>query len=61
VLANLCTVIAFGVLSLSQIPVLHGIGSTVALGAVLSLVFSAILSKSLQRGDADVFETARKG
>jgi predicted exporter len=44
VLADLCTVIGFGVLTFSRIPVLHGIGLTVALGAVLSLVFSAILS-----------------
>jgi predicted exporter len=42
VLANLCTVIGFGVLALSRIPVLHGIGTTVAMGALLSLVFSAI-------------------
>jgi len=46
VLANLCTVIGFGVLTLSRIPVLHGIGMTVAIGAMLSLVFSAILSVS---------------
>ena len=32
VLANLCTVIGFGVLSLSSVPVLQGIGGTVALG-----------------------------
>lgn len=44
VLANLCTVIGFGVLAFSRIPVLHGIGMTVAIGAVLSLVFSAILA-----------------
>ena len=44
VLANLCTVIGFGVLTLSRIPVLHGIGMTVAIGAILSLIFSAILS-----------------
>jgi len=44
VLANLCTVIGFGVLTFSRIPVLHGIGMTVAIGAILSLVFSAILS-----------------
>ena len=46
VLANLCTVIGFGVLTFSRIPVLHGIGMTVAIGAILSLVFSAILSMS---------------
>ena len=43
-LANLCTVIGFGVLALSRVPVLHGIGGTVALGAFLSLVFSALVA-----------------
>ena len=43
VLANCCTVIGFGVLSFSGIPVLHGIGGTVAVGAFLSLIFGAIL------------------
>jgi predicted exporter len=42
-IANLCTVIGFGMLSFSSIPVLHGIGMTVAIGAFLSLVFSAML------------------
>jgi predicted exporter len=42
VLANLCTVIGFGILSFSAIPVLHGIGSTVAVGTLLSLVFAAL-------------------
>ena len=41
--ANASTVLGFGLLSLSQSPVLNAIGSTVAVGAVLSLVFSAIL------------------
>ena len=41
--ANLSTMLGFGLLSFSQSPVLYAIGSTVALGAVLSLVFSAIL------------------
>lgn len=43
--ANLTTVAGFGVLSLSAIPVLHAIGSTVALGACLSLLFAAALSE----------------
>jgi predicted exporter len=43
VLADLCTVIGFGILSFSAIPVLHGIGLTVAVGACLSLLFGAIL------------------
>jgi predicted exporter len=42
-LANLCTVIGFGILSFSRVPVLHGIGTTVAIGTVLSLIFSAVL------------------
>ena len=41
--ANASTVLGFGLLSFSQSPVLGAIGSTVAVGAVLSLVFSAIL------------------
>jgi predicted exporter len=44
VLADLCTVIGFGILSFSSIPVLHGIGGTVAIGAFLSLVFGAVVS-----------------
>ena len=40
--ANLCTVIGFGALSLSQIPVLLDIGLTVAIGTALSLVAAAI-------------------
>lgn len=41
--ANTATVLGFGLLSLSQSPVLSAIGSTVAAGAMLSLAFSAIL------------------
>ena len=49
VLANVCTVIGFGTLSFSRIPVLHGIGLTVALGAVLCLVFAALGCLPLRR------------
>ena len=44
VLADLCTVIGFGILSFSAVPVLRGIGLTVAIGAWLSLVFAAALN-----------------
>lgn len=44
VLANLCTVSAYGLMSVSHIPVLHDIGMTVALGTFLSLFFGAVLS-----------------
>jgi len=43
--ANLTTVTGFGVLATSQLPVLRAIGSTVAPGVVLALVFSAILAR----------------
>lgn len=42
--ANVSTVIGFGLLSFSKVPVLNAIGSTVGIGAILSLVFAAILS-----------------
>jgi predicted exporter len=44
VLANGCTIIGFGTLSFARLPVLHGIGMTVAIGAFLSLVFAAIVT-----------------
>ena len=44
ILADFCTVAGFGVLAFSRMPVLHGIGSTVAIGAGLSLLFAAIFS-----------------
>ena len=40
--ATLSTVLGFGVLSFSKLPVLSALGSTVGMGAVLSFVFSAI-------------------
>jgi predicted exporter len=44
VIANICTVIGFGLLSFSQVPVLVALGTTVAPGALLALLFSAALS-----------------
>jgi predicted exporter len=41
-IANASTVIGFGLLSLSQIPVLVALGTTVAPGAFLALLFAAI-------------------
>jgi predicted exporter len=52
VVANLTTVGSFGILGLSSIPVLSAIGTTVSLGALLSLVFAAILSRSRIGGHA---------
>lgn len=42
--ANLATVTAFGVLASSKVPVLADLGSTVAPGALLALLFSALLA-----------------
>ena len=44
VLCNISTIIGFGLLGLCQTPVLAAIGSTVACGAVLSLIFAAVLT-----------------
>jgi predicted exporter len=43
-IANICTVIGFGLLSFSQVPVLVALGTTVAPGALLALLFAAALS-----------------
>jgi predicted exporter len=43
--ANAATVLGFGVLSFSSVPVLMALGSTVAPGALLALVFAATLSR----------------
>ena len=47
--ANIATVLAFGVLACSSVPVLADLGSTVAPGALLALLFSAILSRGSVR------------
>ena len=41
--ANIATLIGFGLLAFSKVPLLHALGSTVGIGAFLSLAFSAIL------------------
>ncbi len=41
--ANVTTMLGFGLLAFSKVPILHAIGSTVGIGAILSLAFSAIL------------------
>jgi predicted exporter len=45
VIANASTVIGFGLLSFSQVPVLVALGSTVAPGAFLALLFAAVLAR----------------
>jgi predicted exporter len=45
VTANLTIVASFGMLALSSVPVLAILGTTVGLGTVLALVFSAVLAR----------------
>jgi predicted exporter len=47
VIANASTVIGFGLLSFSQVPVLVALGATVAPGAFLALIFSAVCSAAV--------------
>jgi predicted exporter len=49
VIANAATVLGFGVLGFSSVPVLSALGSTVAPGAFLALVFSALLADNGRR------------
>jgi predicted exporter len=44
--ANAGTVIGFGLLSFSQVPVLVALGTTVAPGALLALLFAALLARA---------------
>ncbi|BEV73823.1 MMPL family transporter [Paludibacterium sp. THUN1379] len=44
-IANLATVMSFGLLGTSRVPVLSYIGSTVAIGALLTLLFAAALTR----------------
>jgi predicted exporter len=46
-IANSATVVSFGILAFSTVPVLTALGSTVAPGALLALVFSALLARHL--------------
>jgi predicted exporter len=41
--ANITTLLGFGLLAFSKVPLLHAIGTTVAIGAALSLACSSIL------------------
>jgi predicted exporter len=43
--ANVATVVSFGILAFSSVPVLNALGSTVAPGALLALTFSALLAR----------------
>jgi predicted exporter len=48
VVANAATVLGFGVLGFSSVPILAALGSTVAPGAFLALLFSALLASDFR-------------
>ena len=47
IVANVATVVSFGILAFSTVPVLSALGSTVAPGALLALIFSALLARQV--------------
>jgi predicted exporter len=49
-IANACTVVGFGLLSFSGIPVLEALGTTVAPGTLLALLFAAMLTPRTAHG-----------
>lgn len=51
-IANVATVIGFGALAFSSVPVLHALGITVGPGAILALLLAAILSPQSGRSQA---------
>jgi predicted exporter len=57
--ANATTLIGFGLLAFSRVPVLQDIGLTVGIGAFLALVFSAILSRHANEATVDAHATGR--
>jgi predicted exporter len=46
VFANVATVLGFGLLAFSSVPVLQAMGITVASGVILALIFSAVFARS---------------
>jgi predicted exporter len=60
-LCNICAVVTFGCLAFSATPVLHAIGSTVVLGAVIALSLAALWARppdELRRENGDAAQSA---
>jgi predicted exporter len=60
-IANLATVAGFGLLALARVPLLKAFGLTVGPGAILALLFSAILAPAITRVTAPVAAERRSG
>ncbi|RFU45672.1 MMPL family transporter [Paraburkholderia sp. DHOC27] len=59
-IANLATVAGFGLLALARVPLLKAFGLTVGPGAILALLFSAILAPTMTRAVAPATAARRK-
>ena len=60
-IANLATVAGFGLLAMARVPLLKAFGLTVGPGAILALLFSAILAPAVTRVKAPVAAESRSG
>jgi predicted exporter len=60
VVCSTTTILVFGVLALSQIPVLRAIGMTTALGSLACLVFAALLAESPEKPPLIIASTSLK-
>ena len=60
-IANLATVAGFGLLALARVPLLKAFGLTVGPGAILALLFSAILAPAITRATAPSAAERRSG
>lgn len=60
-IANLATVAGFGLLALARVPLLKAFGLTVGPGAILALLFSAILAPAVKRATASSVAERRSG
>jgi predicted exporter len=49
--ANVATVLGFGLLAFSSVPVLQAMGITVAPGVILALIFSAVFARSVRHNE----------
>ena len=60
-IANLATVAGFGLLAMAHVPLLKAFGLTVGPGAILALLFSAILAPAIKRVKAPAAAGTRSG
>jgi predicted exporter len=60
-IANLATVAGFGLLALARVPLLKAFGLTVGPGAILALLFSAVLAPAIKQAVMPAPSAQRNG